>query len=79
MPSEPETADPIVNAERSETADDGMKLHRHLEWTERMSRDPYDAPSPRPRRKRCIECNNNWADLPSQICPGYQAYQEHMR
>jgi hypothetical protein len=31
----------------------------------------------RPRRKRCVDCGVHWADPPSQICPGCEAYQEH--
>jgi predicted amidophosphoribosyltransferase len=32
-----------------------------------------------PRRKRCVECGKNWADHPSQLCPGCAAYREHQR
>lgn len=28
------------------------------------------------RRKRCAECND-WADTPSKLCPGCEAYREH--
>jgi hypothetical protein len=28
------------------------------------------------RRRRCEECEN-WADPPSRLCPGCEAYQEH--
>ena len=31
------------------------------------------------RRKRCVECGKNWADLPSPLCPGCAAYQEHLQ
>jgi hypothetical protein len=29
------------------------------------------------RRKRCAGCGVNWADPPSSLCPGCQAYAEH--
>ena len=29
------------------------------------------------RRRRCRGCWVNWADPPSQLCPGCQAYREH--
>jgi hypothetical protein len=29
------------------------------------------------RRVRCEECRINWADLPSRLCPGCEAYREH--
>jgi rubrerythrin len=31
------------------------------------------------RRKRCIECGTNYADPPSRLCPGCEAYREHQR
>ena len=30
------------------------------------------------RRKRCEECGVNWLDWPSRLCPGCEAYLEHM-
>ena len=30
------------------------------------------------QRRRCSECGKYWADLPSDICPGCEAYREHM-
>ncbi len=27
--------------------------------------------------KRCDECGTNWADYPSKLCPGCDAYSEH--
>lgn len=27
--------------------------------------------------KRCIDCLTNWADPPSKLCPGCQAYRDH--
>jgi hypothetical protein len=30
-----------------------------------------------PRRLRCEECGTHWADPPSKLCPGCQAYREH--
>ena len=39
---------------------------------EREPSRPY-----RIRRKRCEECGINWADPPSRICPGCEAYREH--
>jgi hypothetical protein len=30
-------------------------------------------------RKRCRDCGTNWADPPSPLCPGCDAYQEHQR
>jgi len=29
------------------------------------------------RRIRCTWCGKNWADLPSRLCPGCEAYQSH--
>lgn len=29
--------------------------------------------------KKCDDCGKNWADPPSRLCPGCQAYQEHQR
>lgn len=29
------------------------------------------------RRNRCNGCETNWADPPSRLCPGCQAYREH--
>lgn len=29
------------------------------------------------RRKRCDGCESGWADPPSKLCPGCQAYREH--
>ena len=29
------------------------------------------------RPKRCDECGTNWADHPSRLCPGCNAYREH--
>lgn len=28
-------------------------------------------------RRRCIDCSKNWADYPSKLCPGCEAYREH--
>lgn len=28
---------------------------------------------------RCIECGTNFADPPSKVCPGCEAYREHTR
>ena len=28
---------------------------------------------------KCEECGKNYADPPSKLCPGCQAYQEHLR
>jgi hypothetical protein len=29
--------------------------------------------------RRCAECGENWADLPSSLCPGCEAYRAHQR
>jgi hypothetical protein len=29
------------------------------------------------RRRRCTGCGIHWADPPSALCPGCQAYREH--
>jgi len=29
------------------------------------------------RRRRCEDCGKNWADPPSKLCPGCEAYREH--
>lgn len=29
--------------------------------------------------KKCIECHSNYADQPSKLCPGCEAYQAHKR
>ena len=31
------------------------------------------------KRKKCIECDMYYADPPSKLCPGCQAYLEHTR
>lgn len=31
------------------------------------------------RRRKCKECNQDWADFPSRLCPGCKAYQEHLK
>jgi hypothetical protein len=31
----------------------------------------------RKRPKRCAECDKEWADPPSRLCPGCQAYRDH--
>jgi hypothetical protein len=31
------------------------------------------------RRRRCTECGQHWADPPSTLCPGCQAYVEHQQ
>lgn len=28
-------------------------------------------------RFRCEDCNKYWADYPSKLCPGCEAYREH--
>jgi len=28
--------------------------------------------------RRCADCGTNWADPPSRLCPGCEAYREHM-
>ena len=28
-------------------------------------------------RHRCEECEVNWADYPSKLCPGCEAYRDH--
>ena len=30
-----------------------------------------------PRRRRCSGCGKHWADPPSDLCPGCEAYREH--
>jgi hypothetical protein len=40
---------------------------------------PKSEIAPRPRAKRCVACGRNFADAPSQSCPGCQAYAEHQR
>lgn len=37
-------------------------------------------PTPRPRLKRppkCVDCDRYYADLPSRLCQGCEAYREH--
>lgn len=31
------------------------------------------------QRVRCEGCGKDWADLPSKLCPGCQAYKEHQK
>jgi hypothetical protein len=31
------------------------------------------------RRRRCAVCGKYWADSPSDLCPGCEAYEEHQR
>lgn len=33
----------------------------------------------RSRRRRCSDCGIYWADYPSDLCPGCEAYREHQR
>jgi hypothetical protein len=46
----------------------------HLE----KSYSPVTERAPR-RARRCVECGINWADPPSALCPGCQAYCEHQQ
>lgn len=52
---------------KATTANRGMELHRRLNWMERMCREP----------KLCDGCYQNYADSPSRLCPGCQAYGDH--
>jgi hypothetical protein len=36
--------------------------------------DEQSAPT---QRRKCEECGKNYADHPSRLCPGCEAYQEH--
>ena len=38
---------------------------------------PYEMENKAPRRRRCDDCGVNWADPPSKLCPGCQAYAAH--
>jgi hypothetical protein len=31
------------------------------------------------RLRKCVSCDQNWADYPSPYCPACEAYQEHQR
>lgn len=31
------------------------------------------------KARPCAECGTNWADPPSTLCPGCEAYREHQR
>lgn len=35
------------------------------------------AMEPKPQPARCAECDRYYADPPSKLCPGCQAYREH--
>lgn len=32
----------------------------------------------RSKRIRCKDCGKTWADYPSKLCPGCEAYREHL-
>lgn len=36
-------------------------------------------PERMPRRQRCDDCGVHWADPPSALCPGCEAYREHQQ
>lgn len=51
-----------------------------LELAECLKRHGWRAsPPPKRRRKRCGDCNKQWADPPSQLCPGCEVYKDHTR
>lgn len=31
------------------------------------------------RPRKCEECGKYWADWPSRLCPGCEAYREHQQ
>ena len=43
-----------------------------MQWADGSPESPLP-----PRRKRCDDCGKNWADRPSKLCPGCEAYREH--
>ena len=56
-------------------------------WCKGRCKDPRDCTATpirgtkgaarKPRRVRCAECGKYYADPPSRLCPGCEAYQEH--
>ena len=54
--------------------------HRLAEWR-RLHQEPeraaFQQAVVRSKRRRCADCGTNWADLPSKLCPGCEAYREH--
>jgi hypothetical protein len=53
------------------------RRHRGRSPTIRYATNPERKPKPMPRRKRCDDCGVHWADPPSALCPGCEAYREH--
>lgn len=39
--------------------------------------EPLNRKLSRRLNKRCVDCGKNWADYPSKLCPGCEAYREH--
>lgn len=44
-----------------------------------MTADIYESHVVIRRRRKCEQCHQNWADLPSLLCPGCEAYLEHQK
>lgn len=41
--------------------------------------EPVRGTRPNRRAKKCAECGTHWADPPSTLCPGCEAYRDHTR
>jgi hypothetical protein len=37
----------------------------------------FQLPVSSPKPKKCADCGKDWADPPSSLCPGCEAYREH--
>lgn len=77
----PGLAEPLVTYENGwwcfrHSADDRPSRYRTIDFelmTQRL------AAVDKTRPKRCAECSTNYADPPSDLCPGCEAYREHTR
>lgn len=56
------------------------RRHRGRPPTIRYATNPErKQPQRMPRRQRCDDCGVHWADPPSALCPGCEAYREHQQ
>ena len=54
-----------MNSKNSTTSDDDA--------LKRMRKELFELGP----NKLCADCGKNWADYPSKLCPGCEAYREH--
>ena len=51
-------------------------VYHSICWDRQLEKYP---PGGSTAAKLCAECGTNYADPPSKLCPGCEAYQEHTR